>query len=317
MTSRLPGPRSATCALVFAVGSLLACTESGPPDPAGPVVVAAARQLPPPKVNEAVPPEAPQDTRLWVQVLGSGFDPGSSVRFLLSGEGTEEMIVDSTQVVDGSTIDIFLTVTLNAPVALYDIEVMTARGKKGIGSELFAVKDKNAPWVDIPVAASFEDAEGVGLLSDGKSAYDAVILDIGNVFLDARVTAVDPSRVLCFDFAGQPDAPAVQCDHGYFSTADPTLEGGLTAMSTDDEIKTTAQATWVKDRYNWFLRFGEQDCGPGTPVEDNRAVVTHPDANTWVLKGTRACLLRMPTRGKPVVERVDFFDMPFELTLTR
>lgn len=314
MISRLTAPHPAARALVLVAAGLLACTETGPPDPAAPVAVTAARGSPPPKVKEAVPPEATQDTKLRVQVLGSGFDPGSSVRFLLAGEYTGKMVVDSTKFVDGSTLDAYLEVAADADVALYDIEVMTIRGKKGIGTELFTVKVKGAP-VDIPVEAAFNDGSGYRLLSDSKGAYDAVILDIGNVFLDARAT-VEPPRMLCFDFAGQPNAPNVECDHGYFSTADPTVAGGLTVMPVNGSLRTTAQATWIKDRYNWFLRYGEDDCGLGTSV-DNRIVVTHPDEATWVLEGTTACLLRMPTRGKPSVEAVGFFDMPFQITLSR
>lgn len=315
MTRRYPALRRGTGALIVLLTGLLACVESGPTDL--PVLSADAKGGGAPvKVRDAVPSEAPQDTSLTVRVIGSGYDHGSVVKFLLAGQSTIKMVVHETRFVSSSELEADLTIAVDADVALYDIEVTTARGKKGIGTEKFSVTVKDPPWVDIHVAAAFRDATGEdGLLSDGGGAYDATILDIGNVFLDARKDVI-PTRMLCLDFAGQPGAPDVNCRHGYFSTAQPSLEGGLTAMPVGTTIQTTAQATWTWDGYNWHLRFGMEDCDQGPPV-DNQAIVTHPDDHTWTLEGTTACLLRSKIKGRPVVERVGFFDMPFKLTLVR
>ena len=83
-------------------------------------------------------------------------------------------------------------------------------------------------------------------------------------------------------------------------------------------MTTRAQVTWVmKDAsgkgYNWFLRFG-QDCDSNDVLAD-RLSVSHPDAVTWTLEGTTAVLCRMPTRGRPVIQFVGTFAMPFTLTV--
>jgi hypothetical protein len=267
---------------------------------------------------------------LIVRVIGSGYDDGSVVRFLLNGEAAPKMIVNSTHFVNPDSLDVDLTIELTADTVLYDIEVMTARGKKGIGSEKFQVRQKGAP-TDTPVSATFRDAPGDGVTSDSvtsngiDNSYDstAVINTIGNLFLDARV---DIPRKLCLYFAGQPNAPEEDalCDDGYLSTAQPEIEGGMLAMAPGSSMRTTSQVTWVRrtdptDRnsgYNWFLRFGEEDCGTELVV-DNRSTVEHPDTDTWILTGTSACLSRMKVKGRPEVEAVGFFDMPFELTLLR
>lgn len=299
---------------------LQACSESPSSSPTDPSVLsakAAATTGAKVRVTEAIPSEAPQELTLDVEVIGGGFDDGSVVQFLLAGQSTPKMVVNSSDYVNSKKLIANLTIATDADLDLYDIEVTTKRGKKGIGSEMFLVKDKSAPR-DIPVTASFGDEDGDGVTSDDGRDYEAVILPIGNLMLDARV---DIPRELCLDFGSQPGAPfgGAVCDDGYLTTADPDLEGGLTAMVPGGATMTTrAQVTWVmKDAsgkgYNWFLRFG-QDCDSNDVLAD-RLSVSHPDAVTWTLEGTTAVLCRMPTRGRPVIQFVGTFAMPFTLTV--
>lgn len=319
MTKRHLLPLRPIAAVACLLLGFQACTESEPTSPAAPSILAAkgggGSDGPAPKVREAVPNEAPQEITLDVRVIGSGFDDGSVARFLLAGQPSD-VAVNSTSFVSGGELVANVTIALEAEVALYDIEVTTRRGKKGIGSEKFSVKLKGAPS-DVPVGATFRDATGDGVLSDGGGSYDAVILVIGNLFLDARK---DIPRQLCFEFASQAGAPVDHCDDAYLSTADPDFEGGLTAMGPVSTMTTRAQATWVRPDangkgYNWFLNFG-QDCDSNDVVA-NRLYVTHPDADTWTLEGTSAFLCRMPTKGRPRVELVGTFATPFALTVTR
>lgn len=303
-----------------AVAGLLACNESRTTGPTEPTVLAAkggvaATKV---KVNEAIPSEAPQETRLDVVVIGSGFDDGSVVKFLLAGQSTPKVVVNSStyEPTNGNLVA-DLTVAVDADVALYDIEVTTSRGKKGIGTEMFLVQDKDKP-VDIPVTATFRDALGDGVLSDGGGSYDAVILAIGNLMLDARV---DIPRQLCLDFAAQAGAPydEVVCDDAYLTTADPDVPGGLPEMGEGDSMTTRAQVTWVgKDStgkgYNWFLQFG-QDCESVDVSADRLTVTHHLTLDEWVLEGDTATLCRMPTKGRPKVQLVGEFSMPFSLTV--
>ena len=317
--SSLPFPELLIAACLFA--GLQACTDSHSPNPMDPTVLAAkpaavGAQV---KVTEAIPSEAPQEVTLDVEVIGSGFDDGSVVEFLLAGQSTPRMVVNRSDFVSSKKLIANLTIATDADIDLYDIEVTTKRGKKGIGSEMFLVKDRNTPS-DIPVIATFGDAPGDGVTSDGgDDGYDAVILAIGNLMLDARV---DVDRQLCFDFAGQPGDPfgGAFCDDGYLTTADPDLEGGLPAMGIGGAMTTRAQVTWVKQDangkgYNWFLQFG-QDCD-SNDVSGDRLTVSHPDADTWTLQGTTAVLCRMPTKGKPAVQAVGTFTMPFTLTVVK
>ncbi len=312
----------AACALA----GLLACTESQSSSPTEPSVLAAKPsgvRVPKVKVTEAIPSEAPQETTLDVEVIGSGFDDGSVVEFLLN-ELPSDVVVDGADFVDDTKLIAHVIIPGTAAIDLYDIEVTTAGGKKGIGSEMFLVKDKNA--VEIPVSATFRDADDDGVQSDGGvGPYDAVILAIGNLMLDARV---DIPRTLCFDFDGQLGAPLFDgedafCDDGYLTTADPALEGGLPAMEVGSTMTTFGQVTWVKQDdagkgYNWFLRFG-MDC-ERADVGADRLTVTHTTETTWTLEtppGAHAWLCKLPTKGRPVISEAGEFSMPFKLTLVK
>ena len=311
----------AACALT----GLLACTESQSSNLTEPSVLAAKGGPAGAKVRvtEAIPSEAPQEITLDVEVIGSGFDDGSVVEFLLAGQSTTKVNVNSSQFMSDKKLIAELTIAADADVALYDIEVTTSRGKKGIGSEKFSVKLKGAPTA-LPVSATFRgvtgDLSGDGVLSDEGGTYEeAVILVIGNLMLDARK---DIPRQLCFDFGTESGAPfgGAFCDDGYLTTADPDQEGGFPAMGVGSTMTTRGQVTWVKQDaagkgYNWFLRFG-MNC-ESADVGADRLTVVHPDESTWTLEGTHAVLCKMPTKGRPVAVAAGEFSMPFKLTLVK
>ena len=100
----------------------------------------------PVKVEETDPPGAEQETTLDVRVLGSGFDDGAEVTLLLGGQAApEEVRTNHTTFVGDGELVANVTIDLEATVGLWDVEVMTLRGKKGIGIEMFEVKEKTPP----------------------------------------------------------------------------------------------------------------------------------------------------------------------------
>jgi hypothetical protein len=123
-----------------------------------------------PAVDAADPNSAPQDITLDVRVIGSGFDKGSAVKFLRGGQSTPKIVTNSSSFIDRNNIIANITIAVDAEVTLYDIEVTTSRGKKGIGSELFSVKEKGKPGDDPP---PFDiTTEDLGTL-DGRSSASA------------------------------------------------------------------------------------------------------------------------------------------------
>ena len=98
-----PKPRHGT-ALVFAALAVvgLSCVEprSTEPDAMDPAFARPGGSDP--TVTSAVPSEAPQDTTLDVQVLGSNYDQGSKVDFARAGVVDPKLKVNSTTFVEAS-----------------------------------------------------------------------------------------------------------------------------------------------------------------------------------------------------------------------
>jgi hypothetical protein len=92
-----------------------------------------------PTVTATLPTEAPRDTTLDVQITGSGFDKGSNATFTLGGVLDSRVRVNSTRYVKTTQLTANVTIAADALPELYDVAVVTSAGKKGIGTELFAV----------------------------------------------------------------------------------------------------------------------------------------------------------------------------------
>jgi hypothetical protein len=119
-----------------------------------------------PTVTSALPSEAPQGTTLDVQINGSGFDGGSLAHWERNGVVDPRVHVNSTRFVKSTQLVANLTITLDATVSPYDVVVMTAAGKKGIGTEAFTVRMANAL-----AAWTIDPALSVNFAGDTRGEY--------------------------------------------------------------------------------------------------------------------------------------------------
>ena len=119
-------------------------------------------------VTGATPPAAPVDTTLNVQISGTGFDRGSVAAFELNGLPDPKVRVNSTKFTRSTLLVANVTIAIDAMTAAYDIAVTTSKGKKGIGTELFAIteRDPTATWL-IPLADGALGVRSDGLYSNG------------------------------------------------------------------------------------------------------------------------------------------------------
>ncbi len=143
-----------------------------------------------PKVRGTDPDSAPQDITLNVRVLGSGFEPGAVATFLLDGVATNGVRTNSTQFVGARELVANITISGNAIIDLYDVEVLLAGpGRRGIGADLFAVVEKG-PAEDPQITVTFMDGTGDNVRSDNHATFGRVY-DDGVCNVDATFNVGD------------------------------------------------------------------------------------------------------------------------------
>ena len=117
------------------------------------------------QVTSADPTSASQGTvSLEVTINGTGFDNGSSVKFLVTGTADEGGIVVKKVVYRNSKrLTATIDVSDSAATSKFDIEVTTTTGRKGKGTTLFTVVAKvagdpcAAPGIDFPAFIFWKD----------------------------------------------------------------------------------------------------------------------------------------------------------------
>ena len=141
-----------TVITVMAMLGMTGCQDQAPTDPTvtGIAIKRGGGGGKGPKVESTDPTQAPQETRLDVQVFGSSFDDGSSVTFTIDGTPSDLVRTNSTTFVSDKELTANITIDLTAIVDLYDVEVLSSRGRKGIGADLFSVTKKGKPGDDGP-----------------------------------------------------------------------------------------------------------------------------------------------------------------------
>lgn len=96
-------------------------------------------------VTATDPDSATRDTTLDVVVSGSGFDQGSVAQWAIDSVPSAKVRTNSTTYVSSKKLIANITIAADADTGLYDVIVTASTGKKGIGSELFAIQShKNA-----------------------------------------------------------------------------------------------------------------------------------------------------------------------------
>ena len=115
-------------------------------------------------VTSATPDATTPDTTLDVHVLGTGFDRGSKVSFARDGVVDPKLHVNSTTYRTGGELIANVTVAADAATVPYDVVVTTSSGKKGIGTELFAVVVSAEALVSPSTTSNVRDVGASGII---------------------------------------------------------------------------------------------------------------------------------------------------------
>jgi uncharacterized membrane protein len=151
-------------ARVFAGLFLLAvaCAEprSTEPEAGAPVFAKAGGD---PTVASADPSEAPQDSTLDIHVLGTNYDQGSRIDFTRSGVVDPKLHVNSSTYLSSTELVANVSIAPDAVPVSYDVMVTKSTGKKGIGTEKFAVLVPAEPLTAPPGASLVKGMADNGL----------------------------------------------------------------------------------------------------------------------------------------------------------
>jgi hypothetical protein len=125
-----------------------------------------------PTVTSTQPAGAPLDTTLDVHVIGTAFDRGSQAALLFGGLATVKVHTNSTKFVSATELIANVTIAFDADTGKYDVQVTASTGRKGIGTELFAVSALDPVLVIDRNGISVTDSGGhrtTQLTSDGAA----------------------------------------------------------------------------------------------------------------------------------------------------
>jgi hypothetical protein len=211
-------------------------------------------------------------------------------------------------------------------------EIMTTRRQIAVGLAalcgtlaLVGLIETALAITGIPVTATFRDAPGDQIASDGRGPYvngvenvKAILDGRGDFDLDTSVGGLKPIRALSLDF-GQPASPPLPGCSPPFAT--PTLVdvylstgvGGLPAMAVGSSVASSLAVHFGFGGTGWFVEFGMV---PGTST----VTVTHVTSNTWTIEAASTAIAELQkattTKGKIVTTDCGTFLMPFEVTVT-
>jgi len=295
-TRFLPATRAASLALAFAV----ACSVPTEEITTGPLAAKAGGPQaggPTPTVDATNPSEAPQDTTLDVEVLGSNYDIGSRANFLLDGKSTPKVKTNRTTFVSSSKLIANITIAVDAVVAAYDVQVTTSGGKKGIGIEMFMVLQRTPPgqW-DPPILTVTMRQGGSG--SDALRSDDASNLSYpsaahislnGNLMFWLGASNVRSVLYTTTAASGGTRDRIFTNNHTNPGGDDSFGLLGMTNGSTGNAVVEIELNLSDNDPYD-VLRYGK-DCsgtggGGGSIVPAAKAIVTRSDdGTTWTITG--------------------------------
>ena len=224
-----------------------------------------------PKVDSTDPTSAPQNIRLDVRVLGSGFDEGSGVTLTIDGNPQAKVVTNSTRFVNESELVADVTIDVEALIDLYDVEVLTLRGKRGVGADLFRVKPEDALTPTVTVS----DDLTYKVRSDGKGTYvnaeQCVAVPEANFTLRtisfAEGCSAQPRgtwRYLTFDLSAVNNKPdPEECEAGEFD-----LDQDAELKSLSGKLRSKINAVRTAKEPPLAKTAVKEDKKPGKPKED-------------------------------------------------
>jgi hypothetical protein len=245
LSRRFAVARSRAIALVALL--IAACSA---PSIDGPLVVpsapAAARPATGPSVASTNPSYGKRGTTVDVRVIGSGFTAGAQATWLLHGVADPARVqTNSTTYVSSTELVANITISGDASLEYWDVQVALAGGKNGVGTESFEVTTAQALGAAQYVYAGSETGQAAGY-NGGSTAFvydDAFgMLNFG----EGQAWALDPLGTMVLGrTGGMPTAWIRQGTPSPFVAVTLPISAGMTSGNAAASARDASGALLV------------------------------------------------------------------------
>ena len=268
-------------------------------------------------VTATAPDTASQDTTLDVVITGSNFDAGSDAQWAIAGVPSAKVHTNSTRFVSGKRLIANITIAADADPVRYDVIVTTSTGKKGIGTEIFAIQLKLTPLPPGPsLDFVFTDQASDNVRSDGRGNYrDGLCgvtarLNLDDAILNPSARPISGSqRRQCGSTASR--FIALEFDDPVDGvTSDFPLTGQSHYLSVDKIGTVTVGAGTVERKAQLNGTCNRLVFNPDEFPGTSRLLVTRTSANTWSVSAPAGAVAWCVGRNKA-------YRMPFAVTVTQ
>jgi hypothetical protein len=142
-------------------------------------------------VSSTRPAYADRGTTVDVHVIGTGFAAGAQATWLLHGVADPAKVrTNGTTYVSSTEVVANITVSSDADLAFWDVQIMAAGGKNGVGTEVFEITTAQYLGPATAVYALNDGGQIAGINGAGAFVYDPSfgMLTIG----DGQAWGIDP-----------------------------------------------------------------------------------------------------------------------------
>ncbi|MCW8926577.1 MAG: hypothetical protein OQJ84_09985 [Xanthomonadales bacterium] len=188
-------------------------------------------------VEQAIPNEAIQGDALPVRIKGTGFDSGSTVKFIVTDTKDDTQIEVGTVIYESDTGELVAHVKVKdqAQVIDYDVEVTTSSGRRGKGTTLFRVREREGqedPCVNpVTFAPDFAFLRDTGRTKGRYKVPTEVTIFLAESFTGCEMSLVEIPIIEPVNQLRNLKFSSVEDENGYFGRVVWTSNRSITALS--------------------------------------------------------------------------------------
>jgi hypothetical protein len=223
-------------------------------------------------VSSTDPSFGDQGSTVDVHIFGSGFTDGAQATWMLNGTPNDHVHTNSTTVISSTELVANVTISSDAELAFWDVQVSLSNGKNGVGSDAFEVTSA------IPI----------GTLGGTAEAHDASGTTTGTQIVGWTVVGNAQHAFAWPDASGNLEDLGL----GYANAID--VAGTTIAGSNGSQA-----VVWTRAPSGWAER--TLPVQAGTPESRAIAVASGPDGRAILIGGEASVAAKHASYNRPVL----------------